>query len=123
MWQRLAARHGPIPTTRNRKTKQGTANGAWSSFQQGKLHDIRIMSLKGCLAIGQVKFTGKQETAIETLFFQRHALGQEAGPPLAQGFRIIEAEAKGVDHTQTLRFGGAAKLGWRRQHAAGKMYC
>src|SRR5471032_2901851 len=118
MWQRLAARHGPIPTTRNRKTKQETTNGAWSSSQQGKLHDIRIMSLKGCLAIGQVKFPGQQETAIKTLFFQRHALGQETGAPLAQGFRVIETEAKGIDHAQALRFGAAAKLGRRRQHAA-----
>src|SRR5471032_2774031 len=114
----LAARHGPPPT--GMRIEKQTANGAWSSFQQGKLHDIRIMSLKGRLAIGQIKFPGQQETAIESLFFQLHTLGQETGPPLAQGFRVIEAEAKGVDHTQTLRFGGAAKLGWRRQHAARK---
>src|SRR5450830_2182806 len=111
----LAVRHGPPPT--GMRIEKQTANGAWSSFQQGKLHDIRIMSLKGRLAIGQIEFPGQQETAIETLLFQRHALGQESGPPLAQGFRVIEAEAKGIDHAQALRFGTTAKFGRRRQHA------
>src|ERR1035441_2698301 len=87
---------------------------------QGELNDARVARREGSFAVGEIEVPDAHEARIETEPANRRLFAQEALPPAAQGFRIVEAELALADHRKAGRRGGGAELTAAGQEAAGE---